>query len=675
MSIASEIKRINTNIANSYTAVENKNGTLPQVQNSANLASAIDSIQSSNIIGATAEGESLSLTNTKAMPYKDYVVKGKSEQETRSGKNLLNSLGLTTQTINGVTFTPVYENNSLQYININGTATDRADYKFVNYVTYNPNTYDLQKINTNSAISILLVTKGGSVVKSASVTKETFTITENTECLCWIRIYSGTTINNEKIYPQVKLSSITDDTYEPYGETPSPSNPSEIHSVADDVNLFDASKIQQSSIVVTDNGKTIELPIASSGNGNVNVNAFLKDLCPKLNVGDVVYLNFTRNINPNTNNFIYLYNSSASPSSVEWRNGTSKTIDQNLLDSYVILYGNKAQDGETQQIIITDFKIQKNKITPYSPYNQGTVTIKQRGKNENDGINYGFYIGAEATTYRISGGDNGICIPIRNQNYTISTKEVQARYRVACSNSLPSDTSQNCFNGVVKDGTNDNVTIDTSGYKYLLINCTNINDIQIEQGSTATPYEPYQGNDYTFQTEPLRSLPNGVKDTIEAEQHRKIEYLVFDGSDDEGWELWSGGTNTIGFKISNIANLKNIQSSSTENIVLSNYFKKKTNQDRLTGDDEEGFATAVGNLYFKINRTTVNSLAEWKIWLSTHPTEIIYELTEEVIEPLTQNQATTMLDIIKTGSYEGTTNIYTDEDIKPTIEIEYYKKG
>ena len=82
MSIVSEIQRINTNIANSYTAVDNKNGTLPQVQNSANLASAIDSIQSSNIIGATAEGESLSLTNTKAMPYSDYVVEGKSEQET-----------------------------------------------------------------------------------------------------------------------------------------------------------------------------------------------------------------------------------------------------------------------------------------------------------------------------------------------------------------------------------------------------------------------------------------------------------------------------------------------------------------------------------------------------------------------------------------------------------------
>lgn len=44
MSIASEIERINTNIANAYTSIENKGGTLPQVQNSANLASAINTI-------------------------------------------------------------------------------------------------------------------------------------------------------------------------------------------------------------------------------------------------------------------------------------------------------------------------------------------------------------------------------------------------------------------------------------------------------------------------------------------------------------------------------------------------------------------------------------------------------------------------------------------------------
>ena len=46
MSIASEITRINTNIANAYTACNGKGATMPQTQNSANLATTISSIPS-----------------------------------------------------------------------------------------------------------------------------------------------------------------------------------------------------------------------------------------------------------------------------------------------------------------------------------------------------------------------------------------------------------------------------------------------------------------------------------------------------------------------------------------------------------------------------------------------------------------------------------------------------
>lgn len=46
MSIASEISRINTNIANAYTACSSKSATMPTSQNSANLATTINSIPS-----------------------------------------------------------------------------------------------------------------------------------------------------------------------------------------------------------------------------------------------------------------------------------------------------------------------------------------------------------------------------------------------------------------------------------------------------------------------------------------------------------------------------------------------------------------------------------------------------------------------------------------------------
>ena len=44
MSITSEINRINTNISNAYIQAENKGATIPENQNSSNLADTIQSI-------------------------------------------------------------------------------------------------------------------------------------------------------------------------------------------------------------------------------------------------------------------------------------------------------------------------------------------------------------------------------------------------------------------------------------------------------------------------------------------------------------------------------------------------------------------------------------------------------------------------------------------------------
>ena len=59
MSIASEITRIKNNISSAYTAVNNKGGTLPATQNSANLATAINSISG----GGYTELPSYKVTN------------------------------------------------------------------------------------------------------------------------------------------------------------------------------------------------------------------------------------------------------------------------------------------------------------------------------------------------------------------------------------------------------------------------------------------------------------------------------------------------------------------------------------------------------------------------------------------------------------------------------------
>lgn len=127
-------------------------------------------------------------------------------------------------------------------------------------------------------------------------------------------------------------------------------------------NHFDASQIPSSTnIVVSDNGKTITMPIATSGVGYISTTKKLSELCPKLKVGDIATLRFSRNLGNTYNNFIYL-----SGISLIWGMNASKTITQEMLDNYVALYANRYNDGETGQCILTDFSIMLSSETDTS---------------------------------------------------------------------------------------------------------------------------------------------------------------------------------------------------------------------------------------------------------------------------------------------------------------------
>lgn len=65
MSVASEITRIQNNIASAYTAVNNKGGTLPATQNSANLATAINSISGGGSSSILVKDENIRFAYSK----------------------------------------------------------------------------------------------------------------------------------------------------------------------------------------------------------------------------------------------------------------------------------------------------------------------------------------------------------------------------------------------------------------------------------------------------------------------------------------------------------------------------------------------------------------------------------------------------------------------------------
>ena len=182
--------------------------------------------------------ESATMNNTNGGTSLKIDLKGNTSQYSTTGKNLANSQGLTTQTINGITFTPKYDDRGLlEYVNVNGTASALTNYAFANNDDYSANTYKMQKCNRNGGSTLMLVSSGGSVVISLATSDSVdFTISATTTAKLWIRVYSGETINNEKVYPMVKLASNTDDTYEPYtnGASPNPDYPQPINVVSGD---------------------------------------------------------------------------------------------------------------------------------------------------------------------------------------------------------------------------------------------------------------------------------------------------------------------------------------------------------------------------------------------------------------------------------------------------------
>lgn len=118
------------------------------------------------------------------------------------------------------------------------------------------------------------------------------------------------------------------------------------------------------------------------------------------------------------------------------------------------------------------------------------------GKNLSNGVNNGLWINSGATTCGIGDTDSGLFIDVSELSYvTVSTRNVQERYRVGNINTLPTKEvpNVNCYNGTQMDGLNRSYTLDTTGYKYLVVNATNLEDIQVEIGTEATAYEPYTG--------------------------------------------------------------------------------------------------------------------------------------------------------------------------------------
>lgn len=197
--------------------------------------------------------------------------------------------------------------------------------------------------------------------------------------------------------------------------------------------------------------------------------------------------------------------------------------------------------------------------------------------------------------------------------------------------------------------------------------------VQLEVGLQATTYEPYVGTS-TEITIPQGEFAGKVNDTYkdqiriafnetDGEYHayldKKIGKDVLDGS--ENWQGYSDlGTNVKAyFTKDNIA---------TRSAGYCNYFKVITTETWNT--DETGIMftpISTSLIALKIPKTVLSTqdIAGIKAWLSTHNTEAYY---------LTKTSYTIDLGVIDMPlSYYPITNITTDSDLQPLLNVDYYR--
>lgn len=159
----------------------------------------------------------------------------------------------------------------------------------------------------------------------------------------------------------------------------------------------------------------------------------------------------------------------------------------------------------------------------------------------------------------------------------------------------------------------------------------NVRNLQIEEGTTATNYEPYKEDKRAVLLDsPLRK--NDVLDLEKLKITRNYGSETFNGSDSENWELGVSHTNSIVFYKGLSGSLKYTQS--TNGSLLCDKFIYNWN---IWSSDEEGVRIEeYGVLQVSILKSKLETqdVAGFKTWLQSNPVTIVYELATPTTEDI-----------------------------------------
>lgn len=698
--VETDLGEIDLKVKETTTKITTIEGNIDNIEILANNAqstanSAVEGVNNITNTQGEAEGKSIHIEDSAEEPFVDIELYGETSQKTRSGKNLA-ILGVTSGAIDGVPFTV---NNGI--ININGTTTNtNVNYYFNSFRVNNSGTATFwieitgytDKTSGNAAILLQESTDNSTwsttrEIGCKSTSQKQYQVTLDSSKYYRIRFYTiENTFTNATIKIQLEYGTSKTE-FEEAGVMPSPDYPSEIENLEgrNKFNTANLSTAAPSTNISINNGVFTQVTADTKANlewylQGYNNSSFVDTLATTIkNTLGIVSLKFTKTSSFNALRF--------------GLNGSQRNtmvyipID-NLEDDKTYVISANIINVTQGSVSWEDMQIEEGTVaTPYVPYN--TLEFKVEGKNIFDLIADNIISLNDKTNFSIE--NNQLIINNTSGGYGIQTKILNLKpnttYTVSCKPSWEIgkgtywgwrlfNVDANSYSGYAYSDTLTFTTTDKTKYQllyYLGVPNNNegevtLSNVQIEEGSIATDYEPYKSQVATF--------PLGEEKLMEGSYladdgvHHSRKQVVFDGSDNEGWNKASlnidSNGNNYSFYI--ILDKRPKQDEVYTNFALCSMLTQKR-RSYVTTLDEEGIYLGKSNtLYVKIRQALIGSgtVGEFKSWLSQNPMQVEYELAEPETVPYTEEQQDAWNKIKALMTYKNITNITSDAYAKVT---------
>ena len=643
MSIASRINEMTEHLRNDWNSIDKLGLDITEENSNDNLDKNIKNI-------APVLDRFYNQASDKTDLAKNGVV-GRTSQESTTGKNLINDYDLinrwhiasvsdnllTTIAISSDwdTFQPITRNQTISLVQ--GTEYYVSFDMRLKSGTYSGIVGRALIIDTNANG---LATNGSAVSQPTMtssfqrmVFKQTANTTTDIRIGLMIQIQRG--VNNAVFeIKNIMISTSSDTTYEEYtGNQPSPSPdyPQKITNLSGDVeykvrgkNLY-TDEIEYNNSVLTSNGAI------NSATGFIISKSFSIDISKDIYVSFVVGSLTDKTMGVGyydiNNNFISRPNFETTPTKL-----TPPSNAQYLKLSY---------DARN----FSNIQVEYNQATTYEPYISESFSLSLKSKNLFDKNNANI-IKCGISYHKINASDSNRLLYISiqpNTTYTIQRRNDGNvnRFRAGTCSIVPANGVD--LDNAIETDNAESITItsrENDTYLAVMYYRTQetilteqqiLDSIQIEEGSTATTYEPY----YDIE---LCNISD-YKDRIYSQNgefylEKKTGKVVLDGS--ENYVLYSvtGG---------NLFRNNNVDVSIGGISPMSNYFIGiNSANSRYDGTIYYNYNAVPSHTAFDILTSKFNNVEDFKTWLSTHNTEVQYVLATPTTTEITQENYPTL---------------------------------